>query len=174
MPSYTKIDESYEKDHFPEIKKEEINENKLDSKNILSKDSDEISKNKNIKVPQSESSNDTPEILASVEISDGANKKPFRSLGLLNKSQLKLASYIKANKNVTLEGTKRFMDKSGEYYLKNIQLQNKKKDKKRKALNKPQNLENCLNYKDIKKKASKIVTLLPENSLTPIPKKKRC
>ena len=172
MPSYTKIDESYEKDHFPEIKKEEINENKLDSKNILSKDSDEISKNKNIKAPQSESSNDTPEILASVEISDGANKKPFRSLGLLNKSQLKLASYIKANKNVTLEGTKRFMDKSGEYYLKNIQLQNKKKDKKRKALNKPQNLENCLNYKDIKKKASKIVTLLPENSLTPIPKKK--
>ena len=67
------------------------------------------------------------------------------------------------------------MDKSGEYYLKNIQLQNKKKDNVRKSLNKPQNLENCLNKKDfnkIKKKASKIVTLLPENSLTPIPKKK--
>ena len=69
------------------------------------------------------------------------------------------------------------MDKSGEYYLKNIQLQNKKKDNVRKSLNKPQNLENCLNKKDfnkIKKKASKIVTILPENSLTPIPKKKRC
>jgi len=76
---------------------------------------------------------------------------------------------------VTLEGTKRFMDKSGEYYLKNIQLQNKRKDNKRKSLNKPLNLENCLNKKDInkiKRKASKIVTLLPENSLTPIPKKK--
>ena len=110
-----------------------------------------------------------------MEISDGANKKPFRGLGLLNKSQLKLASYIKQNKNVTLQGTKRFMDKSGEYYLKNIQLQNKKKDNLRKSLNKPLNLENCLNKKDInkiKRKASKIVTLLPENSLTPIPKKK--
>ena len=67
------------------------------------------------------------------------------------------------------------MDKSGEYYLKNIQLQNKKKDNVRKSLNIPQNLENCLNKKDfnkIKRKASKIVTLLPENSLTPIPKKK--
>ena len=76
---------------------------------------------------------------------------------------------------MTLEGTKRFMDKSGEYYLKNIQLQNKRKDNKRKSLNKPLNLENCLNKKDInkiKRKASKIVTLLPENSLTPIPKKK--
>ena len=121
------------------------------------------------------SDNGTPEILASIEISDGANKKPFRGLGLLNKSQLKLASYIKQNKNVTLEGTKRFMDKSGEYYLKNIQLQNKKRDNKRKSLNKPLNLENCLKKKDfnkIKRKASKIVTLLPENSLTPIPKKK--
>ena len=67
------------------------------------------------------------------------------------------------------------MDKSGEYYLKNIQLQNKRRDNQRKTLNKPQNLENCLNDKDIKnikRKASKIVTLLPENSLTPIPKKK--
>ena len=121
------------------------------------------------------SDNGTPEILASIEISDGANKKPFRGLGLLNKSQLKLASYIKQNKNVTLEGTKRFMDKSGEYYLKNIQLQNKKRDNKRKSLNKPLNLENCLKKRDfnkIKRKASKIVTLLPENSLTPIPKKK--
>ena len=110
-----------------------------------------------------------------MEVSDGVNKRPFRGLGLLNKSQLKLASYIKQNKNVTLEGTKRFMDKSGEYYLKNIQLQNKRKDNVRKSLNQPLNLENCLNKKDInriKRKASKIVTLLPENSLTPIPKKK--
>jgi len=41
------------------------------------------------------------------------------------------------------------------------------------SLNNPQNLENCLNrdFNRIKRKASKIVTLLPENALTPIPKK---
>ena len=54
-------------------------------------------------------------------------------------------------------------------------MQNKQKDPyaRKSSLNNPQNLENCLN-KDInriKRKASKIVTLLPENSLTPIPKK---
>ena len=117
-------------------------------------------------------------MLASLETTDGANKKPFRATGLLNKSQLKLASYIKANNDVTLHGTKRFTDKSGEYYLKNVQLQNSKQDlsskSRRLSLNHPQNLENCLNSGNIgkiKKSASKIVTLLPENSLTPIPKK---
>ena len=78
-------------------------------------------------------------------------KKLFRATGLLNKSQLKLASYIKNNKNVTLQGTKRFMDKSGEYYLKNVQMQNRKQDfnyHKRGSLNNPQNLENCLNDKN--------------------------
>ena len=41
------------------------------------------------------------------------------------------------------------------------------------SLNNPQNLENCLNkdFNRIKRRVSKIVTLLPENSLTPIPKK---
>ena len=69
------------------------------------------------------------------------------------------------------------MDESGEYYLKNIQMQNRRQDfkyHKRNSLNNPQNLENCLNNGNalsIKKRASKIVTLLPENSLTPIPKK---
>ena len=69
------------------------------------------------------------------------------------------------------------MDKSGEYYLKNVQMQNRRQDfnyHKRGSLNNPQNLENCLNSGNvlkIKKRASKIVTLLPENSLTPIPKK---
>ena len=114
-------------------------------------------------------------IIASLETYDGASKKPFKATGLLNKSQLKLASYIKANKDVTLQGTKRFTDKSGEYYLKNIQLQNSKQfpnSKKKNSLNNPQNLENCLNnIGKIKKRANKIVTLLPENSLTPIPKK---
>ena len=114
-------------------------------------------------------------IIASLETYDGVNKKPFKATGLLNKSQLKLASYIKANKDVTLQGTKRFTDKSGEYYLKNIQLQNSKQfpnSKKKNSLNNPQNLENCLNnIGKIKKRANKIVTLLPENSLTPIPKK---
>ena len=111
-----------------------------------------------------------------METFDGANKKPFKATGLLNKSQLKLASYIKANKDVTLQGTKRFMDKSGEYYLKNINLQNRKQvlnSTKKNSLNNPQNLENILNGNigKIRKRASKIVTLLPENSLTPIPKK---
>ena len=87
-----------------------------------------------------------------------------------------MASYIKQNKNVTLQGTKRFSDKSGEYYLKNIQLQNRHRDphsSKNLSLNNPQNLENCLNrdINRIKRKASRIVTLLPENALTPIPKK---
>ena len=177
--SNAKIDESYNMDYLPEPhqQKEEIIDHKKEVKNytkdIPSEDSSKQTKTRN-KQEQS-SDNGTPEILASIEISDGANKRPFRGVGLLNKSQLKLASYIKQNKNVTLEGTKRFMDKSGEYYLKNIQLQNKRKDNNRKSLNKPQNLENCLNKKDfnkIKRKASKIVTLLPENSLTPIPKKK--
>ena len=87
-----------------------------------------------------------------------------------------MASYIKANKDVTLQGTKRFTDKSGEYYLKNIQLQNSRQDPNstvKNTLNNPQNLENCLNrdISKIRRRASKIVTLLPENSLTPIPKK---
>ena len=112
-----------------------------------------------------------------METSDGVAKKPFKATGLLNKSQLKLASYIKAHNDVTLHGTKRFTDKSGEYYLKNVQLQNSKHDpnsNKKNSLNTPQNIENCLNsmnFGKIKRRASKIVTLLPENSLTPIPKK---
>ena len=69
------------------------------------------------------------------------------------------------------------MDKSGEYYLKNVKMQNRKHDfkfHKKNSLNNPQNLENCLisgTALKIRKRASKIVTLLPENSLTPIPKK---
>ena len=96
----------------------------------------------------------------------------------MNKSQLKLASYIKANNDVTLHGTKRFTDKSGEYYLKNIQMQNRRQDPNisstKNSLNNPQYLENCVNSANlgkIRRRASKIVTLLPENSLTPIPKK---
>jgi len=96
----------------------------------------------------------------------------------LNKSQLKLASYIKAHNDVTLHGTKRFTDKSGEYYLKNIQMQNRRRDPNisstKNSLNNPQYLENCVNSANlgkIRRRASKIVTLLPENSLTPIPKK---
>ena len=60
--------------------------------------------------------------------------------------------------------------------MKNIQLQNRQKDphpSKVMSLNNPQNLENVLSrdFNRIKRKASKIVTLLPENALTPIPKK---
>ena len=109
-------------------------------------------------------------------------KKPFNKNGLLSKSQLKLASYIEQNKDVTLAGTKRFTDKTGEYYLKNVQLQ-KKKDKpgpliKKLSLTRPQNLDNIFsklhgNINKIKKNATKIITILPENSLTPIPVKEQ-
>ena len=108
--------------------------------------------------------------------------KPFNKFGLINKSQLKLASYIEKNKDITLTGTKRFTDKSGEYYLKNVQLQ-KKQDKKgplSKALSltRPQNLDNCFNklngnINKIRRNATKIITILPENSLTPIPVKEQ-
>ena len=108
--------------------------------------------------------------------------KPFNKNGLLNKSQLKLASYIEKNKDITLIGTKRFTDKSGEYYLKNVQLQ-KKQDKtgplsKKLSLNHPQNLDNCFdklngNINKIRRNATKIITILPENSLTPIPVKEQ-
>ena len=57
-------------------------------------------------------------------------------------------------------------------------MQNRRQDPnapiKKNSLNNPQNLENCLNSGNIgkiRRRASKIVTLLPENSLTPIPKK---
>ena len=108
--------------------------------------------------------------------------KPFNKNSLLNKSQLKLASYIEQNKDITLTGTKRFTDKSGEYYLKNVQLQ-KKQDKKgplskKLSLTHPQNLDNCFsklngNINKIRRNATKIITILPENSLTPIPVKEQ-
>ena len=108
--------------------------------------------------------------------------KPFNKNGLINKSQLKLASYIEQNKDITLTGTKRFTDKSGEYYLKNVQLQ-KKQGKagpltKKLSLTKPQNLDNCFNklngnINKIRRNATKIITILPENSLTPIPVKEQ-
>jgi hypothetical protein len=133
-------------------------------------------KESQIKEEPSTRNTDNSSIIKTLETNYLKKKKPFRATGLLNKSQLKLASFIKNHKDVTLQGTKRFMDKSGEYYLKNVQMQNRRQDfkfHKRNSLNNPQNLENCLNDNllKIKKRASKIVTLLPENSLTPIPKK---
>jgi len=133
-------------------------------------------KESQIKEEPSRKNTDNSSIMKTLETNYLKKKKPFRATGLLNKSQLKLASFIKNHKDVTLQGTKRFMDKSGEYYLKNVQMQNRRQDfkfHKRNSLNDPQNLENCLNGNllKIKKRASKIVTLLPENSLTPIPKK---
>ena len=53
------------------------------------------------------------------------------------------------------------MDKSGEYYLKNIQLQNRKTDpqsKKVNSLNNPQNLENIPLCKDFE--SNKLVLFL--------------
>ena len=107
--------------------------------------------------------------------------KPFNKNGLLSKCHLKLATYIEQNKDVTLAGTKRFTDKSGEYYLKNVQLKKKGQEgalTKKLTLRNPQTLENCFsilngNLNKIKKKATKIITILPENSLTPIPVKEK-
>ena len=57
-------------------------------------------------------------------------------------------------------------------------MQNRRRDPNisstKNSLNNPQYLENCVNSANlgkIRRRASKIVTLLPENSLTPIPKK---
>ena len=109
-------------------------------------------------------------------------QKPFNKNGLLSKCHLKLATYIEQNKDVTLAGTKRFTDKSGEYYLKNVQLIKKKGQNaplsKKLSLKSPQTLDNCFNILNgnlnkIKRNATKIITVLPENSLTPIPVKEK-
>ena len=47
---------------------------------------------------------DNSSIMTNIESNYLKRKKLFRATGLLNKSQLKLASYIKNNKNVTLQG----------------------------------------------------------------------
>jgi hypothetical protein len=104
------------------------------------------------------------------------NKLSKKPVTLLNKAQLHLANYIKHHSDVNLKGTKRFSEKSGEYYLKNILLGKKdfnKKFHKRLSLTKPQNILDCIKrvktVKIIEKRANKILTVLPENSLTPIP-----
>ena len=60
--------------------------------------------------------------------------------------------------------------------FKNIQIKNRQKNPKSSktlSLNNPKNLEDCLNsdVNKIKRKASKIVTLLFDNVLNPVPKK---
>ena len=104
------------------------------------------------------------------------NKMGKKPVTLLNKAQLQLASYIKEHSDVNLKGTKRFTDKSGEYYLKNILLGRKDLNKKflqRLSLTRPQNILDCIEKAKgaqvIAKRANKIITVLPENSLTPIP-----
>ena len=178
-------------------------ENKLSSELNLQEDDTSSNKKKlkskdrtNINIHRSSSRSNTPSLAEialkknSININSSSNQtstvsgktlpKPFNKTGLLNKSQLKLASYIEQNKDITLTGTKRFTDKSGEYYLKNVQLK-KKQDKqgplsKKLSLTHPQNLDNCFsklngNINKIKRNATKIITILPENSLTPIPVK---
>ena len=58
------------------------------------------------------------------------NKLGKKPVTLLNRAQLQLASYIKEHSDVNLKGTKRFSDKSGEYYLKNILLGRKDLNKR--------------------------------------------
>ena len=61
-----------------------------------------------------------------IETTDGASKTSFKSSVLMNKSQLKLASYIQKNKNFIWHDQKIFWN-IREYYLKNIQIQNRQK-----------------------------------------------
>jgi hypothetical protein len=143
--------------------------------------SDELEKKEN---SSSNSNNNTISVKQNPEpISQKEQaQKPFNKNGLLSKCHLKLATYIEQNKDVTLAGTKRFTDKSGEYYLKNVQLIKKKGQNaplsKKLSLRSPQTLDNCFsilngNLNKIKRNATKIITVLPENSLTPIPVKEK-
>ena len=149
------------------------NQKKLKSKDSTSLAELALKKNSNAINNINNSSNQTS------TVSGKTIRKPFNKTGLLNKSQLKLASYIEQNKDITLTGTKRFTDKTGEYYLKNVQLQKKQDNQplsKKLSLTHPQNLDNCFsklngNINKIKRNATKIITILPENSLTPIPVK---
>lgn len=52
------------------------------------------------------------------------NKKDY-SNNLLKKCQIRYNSFIKEHRDVTMSGTKRFEDKSGEYYLQNMNKFNK-------------------------------------------------
>lgn len=96
---------------------------------------------------------------------------------LINKYQLSLAKYIKKNKDyIRLSGTKRFLGKSGEYYLKNVLLEKKNQQKKfmkKLSLSQPQSIMTCMDklrgIKKLEERADNLVTKLPENSLTPIP-----
>ena len=89
---------------------------------------------------------------------------------------LSLANYIKNNKTaITLSGTRRFTDKTGEYYLKNvlIEKQTDQKFSKQLSLTNPTSItecmEKCNGINPLKKGADKIITKLPEFALTPIP-----
>ena len=53
-----------------------------------------------------------------------SNKKDY-SNNLLKKCQIRYNSFIKEHRDVTMSGTKRFEDKSGEYYLQNMNKFNK-------------------------------------------------
>jgi len=46
-------------------------------------------------------------------------KKNYSS-NLLKKCQMKYNSYIKEHRDITMSGTKRYENKSGEYYLQNL------------------------------------------------------
>ena len=67
---------------------------------------------------------------------------------MINKLQFSLANYIKSNKTkITLTGTKRFTDKTGEYYLKNVLVEKKNANKvsKKLSLREPMNLVESIN-----------------------------
>ena len=51
------------------------------------------------------------------------------SNNLIQKCQMRYNSFLKENKDVTMVGTKRYDDKSGEYYLLNSEKLHKKKFK---------------------------------------------
>lgn len=100
---------------------------------------------------------------------------------MINKFQLSLATYIHDHKSeIKLKGTKRFSEKTGEYYLQNVLLKKipEKGDQTNEMsfihpLREASSLVNFMQkpnkIKSLKKKASEILTKLPDDSLTPIP-----
>ena len=86
----------------------------------------------------------------------------------MKKCQNKLNKYIKNHKNITFSGNKRYIDKSGEYYLKNIKPENNNIITIKHQKEKEKNKNNKTNI-NLKKKIIPNRNKNSSNYLTPIP-----
>ena len=108
-----------------------LNKNSFNTINITKKNSKRIksgnifSKNPSKILPQKtsilKSKNDDKNRF---NLQNNNNKKDY-SNNLLKKCQIRYNSFLKEHRDVTMSGTKRFEDKSGEYYLQNMNKFNK-------------------------------------------------